>query len=228
MSAEWIDLQRPDGSSFPAYYALPLNARPAAPSIVLAMHLWGVDGQLRDTARRFAAAGFVVLAPDLYARVGAPSGDGAVDYLTLLPYAKQLTFETVDPEVRAAAAFLREHHPHTKTAIAGFCMGGTMAWRRTNGYRDIFAAAAIWYGVVPETDPALVDIPVIGSFGADDSGIPLARVRAFFDGIQTRSDMQIYPHAGHGFFDERRSSYEPVAAAASWTRTLAFLKAELT
>jgi carboxymethylenebutenolidase len=228
MSARWIDLAGTDGRSVPAYYALPLNARPSTPSIVLMMHLWGLDGQLRETAERFAAAGFAVLVPDLYAQFGAPNGDGALDYMTFLPYAKQLTFETVDPNVRAAAAFLREHHPNTKTAIAGFCMGGTMAWRRTNGYRDIFAAAAIWYGTVPETDPALVDIPVIGSFGAADAGIPVDRVRAFFAGIATRNDVQIYTDAGHAFFDERRSSYEGVAAAASWARTLAFLHTELT
>jgi carboxymethylenebutenolidase len=227
MILRMIDIQRAGGTTLPAFIALPQNATRATPCIVLAMHLWGVDVDMRAAAQRFADAGFVTIVPDLYARFNAPSGDGETDYLRFLPFAKQLTFEIVDEDIRSAAAWLRERYPDAPMAIAGFCMGGVIAWRRTGGYRDLFQAAAIWYGAIPDTDPRLVDIPVVASFGEADAGIPAERVRSFVAGIPLRTDVAIYPGAGHGFCDTSRASYAPAAAEAAWERTLAFLRTEL-
>lgn len=206
-----------------AYYAAPEGAGAATPSVVLVMHVWGVDESMREAARRFAGAGIAAIVPDLYARFDAPDGDGATDHAPFVAFARQLTFEGVDPDLRAAAAWLKARLPHTKTAIAGFCMGGTMALRRAYGYRDVFAAAAVWYGNVADTDPALVDIPLVGSFGADDAGIPLEKVEAFRAGLRVPNDVVVYPNAGHAFCDAQRPRYAPDAAADSWERTIAFL-----
>jgi dienelactone hydrolase len=112
-----------DGGPLPAYCATPRNATAETRSIVMAMHITGIDSQQRDTARRFASEGFTTVIPDLYAGSGAPDGDIESDYRAFLAFAKQLTFETVDPAILATSDWLRANHPRTGTAIVGFCMG---------------------------------------------------------------------------------------------------------
>lgn len=209
------------------YTAFPKNAGPATPSVVLAMHIWGVDENMRACARRFADAGFATVVPDIYEGMGAPNGDGETDHKRFLPFAQKLTFEVVDPAIRAGAQLLRERFPQTRTAIAGFCMGGVMALRRSYGYSDIFSAAAVWYGGLNAVDGSNVDIPIVASFGADDTGIPLEAVQTFEQALHVPHDVKVYPGAGHAFCDETRSSYEPRACEDSWTRALAFLRKHL-
>ncbi len=223
--AEWITIPR-DGENMPAYYAAPRKTTAHTPTLVLAMHLFGVDSTMREEANRFAQAGFATVIPDLYARFDAPSGDGATDPRPFVAFARGLKHETVDPDLRAGTTWLRERFPQTKTGIAGFCMGGVMAMRRTHGYGDLFAAAAIWYCLVPDLDPALVEIPVVASYGAEDAGIPVDAVERFRDGLRGEHDVRIYPGASHGFFD-RREAYDPAAAEDSWQRTIAFLTPRL-
>jgi carboxymethylenebutenolidase len=223
--AEWVAIPR-DGESMPAYYAAPRESTAHAPTLVLAMHLFGVDGTMREAARRFAQAGFATVIPDLYARFDAPSGDGATDPRPFIPFARELKGETVDPDVLAAAAWLRERFPQTRTGIAGFCMGGVVAMRRTHGYGILFAAAAIWYGLIPDLDPALVEIPIVASYGAEDAGIPVDAVERFRDGLRVDHDVRIYPGAKHAFAD-RREAYDRDAAEDSWQRAIAFLTPRL-
>ncbi|HEY5349961.1 MAG TPA: dienelactone hydrolase family protein [Candidatus Lustribacter sp.] len=212
------------GASLPAYYAAPTAAGAATPSIVMAMHLSGVDADQRQTARRFASEGFAAIVPDLYARFGAPDGDGERDYRAFLPFAKRLSFETVEPDIRAAAQWLRTAFPTTRTSIAGFCMGGVMALRRAHGCRDTFAAAAIWYGRVSDIDPTAIDIPLVASFGSADAGIPVATVQSFTAGLRVRNDVKVYADAGHAFCDPRGATYDRAAAENSWQRTITFLR----
>jgi carboxymethylenebutenolidase len=222
---QWVEVEREDGT-MRAYYAEPRDARPTTPSIVMAMHLWGLDRGSRAAARRFAAAGFATIVPDLYARTEAPDPDATDDYRAFVPLARGLSHATVDPDMRAAAAWLRERLPGAKTAIAGFCMGGMIAMYRTVGYTDLFSAAAVWYGLHPEVDSQRVDIPIVASFGANDAGIPVANIERFCDGLRVAHDIVIYPGADHGFAD-RRAAYLPEAAEDSWRRTIDFLGSRL-
>lgn len=164
-----------------AYAAVPSEAGAASAAIVLAMHLYGVDGSIRELARQFAREGFAVIVPDLYARFDAPSGDGCADPSVFLPFAKRLTFDTVDPDIRASAQWLSQNCPRAKRAIAGVCMGGIMALHRSAGYSDVFSAAAVWYGSIERAnvEPKAVDIPIVGSYGGADDGIPTAHVESF-------------------------------------------------
>lgn len=217
-----------DGRSVPAYVAAPRDAGPATPNIVLLMHLYGVDEDQRDVARRFAKNGFAVAIPDLYASFDAPSGDGCNDFATFVPFAQRLSFETVERDMRAAAAYLRGRFPESKTAVAGFCMGGLMTLRRTIGYGDLFSAAAVWYGKVPDdVDPADVSVPIVASYGGKDHSIPVESVEKFFAGVPVPTDVKIYPEAGHAFCDSTRAAYDPTAAEDSFTRTIAFLNVTL-
>src|SRR5580700_7931210 len=86
ITVEQAQLRRPDGV-VSAYAAFPKVVKANTPGIVVTMHIWGVDAQIRDTVRRFAKAGFNCIAPNLYSRMNAPSGDDATDIEPFKPLA---------------------------------------------------------------------------------------------------------------------------------------------
>jgi carboxymethylenebutenolidase len=206
-----------------AYYAVPDDAVADTPAIVLAMHLYGLDLPIREAVRRFSEAGFVTIAPDFYWRWDVPKGDGSTDHTKFVPFARQLEPAAVDADIDAALSQIKAQFSRSKVAIAGFCMGGVIAMRRCAGYSHNFAAAAVWYGLT-DMDPALVDIPVVASYGSNDPGIPIASVNAFENGLTVPHDFKIYPDAGHAFCDSQRESYNVAAAVDSWQRTITFLR----
>lgn len=217
-----VELRRPD-TTLPAYTAAPRNAGPRTPGVVLVLHIWGVDEPVREAARRFAAAGFAAIAPELFVRSGAPDGDGQTDYTIFRPHAEKLRKDRVDGDLRAAALWLKNAHPQGKIAVAGFCMGGMIALRQAIDNADVFDADVVWYGKVAGFDPTAIRMPLVGHFGERDTGIPADEVRAFRKALRGPHDILIYPTAGHAFFDHTRPSYVAPAAADSWRRTIAFL-----
>jgi carboxymethylenebutenolidase len=213
-----------DAAPVPAYAAWPVHAAPNTPSMVVVMHVWGVDASIRDVVRRLAKAGYAAIAPDLYARSGAPSGDGSTDIDTFRPHAKQLDRKQYDGDIRAAANWLVAKLPSTKTGILGFCMGGRIAMLAAIDGGDAFAGVCPFYGPLADVDPLQIRMPLCGSYGARDTGIPAASVRAFAAALRVPNDVKIYDDAGHAFFDDQRSSYVASAAADAWKRALAFLE----
>ncbi len=207
-----------------AYAARPRQAGPATPSVVVVMHVWGVDTSIRDVVRRFAKAGIAAIAPDLYARFGSPNGDGSTDSAPFRAVAKQLDRAQYVADIRAAAAWLAAASPSTKTGILGFCMGGRLALLTAIDTGRQFAAVFPFYGSLEGVTPDALEIPVCGSYGARDTSIPAAGVRAFAAALQVPNDIRIYDDAGHAFFDDQRASYVADASADAWTRTLAFLE----
>lgn len=216
-----VDVRRPD-TVMPAYVAKPRNARPHTPGVVVVMHVWGVDEPIREVVRRFAKAGFAAIAPDLYARFRAPSGEGATDFTAFKPFMEKLQNAQVDGDLRAAALWLKTAHPQGKVGVTGFCMGGAISLRQALDNDDVFAAAGIWYGKVSGIDASRIRMPVTGSYGEKDASIPADTVRAFRKVLRSPNDVAIYPTSGHGFFDHTRPSHVPVAAEDSWRRTIAF------
>jgi carboxymethylenebutenolidase len=232
-------LERP-GGAIDAYAAMPAGRVAATPGVVIVQHVWGVDAQIRDVVRRFAKSGFVAIAPDLYARQHAPSGDGSTDYAKFGPFAKALVDDQVDGDVQAAAAWIRQtpgsgaSSPPVKVGLIGFCMGGAIALRNcVQG--PTFTAASIFYGRIRQTSGAAtaesgaslayvdkINVPVCGSYGARDTSIPTADVKTLQERLTVPNDIKVYDEAGHAFFDDTRPSYVATAAADAWSRTLAW------
>lgn len=223
LTVERVLLDRP-GIAVPAYAAWPKNAGPSVGSVVVVMHVWGVDVSIRDVVRRLAEAGFAAIAPDLYARSNAPSGDGVTDIATFRPHSKQLDRTVYAGDIGASARWLKSKFPATKTGIIGFCMGGRIAMLAAIDNGDAFAAVCPFYGPIEDVDPAAIRMPWCGSYGARDTGIPAASVKAFAAALAVPHDLRIYDAAGHAFMDDQRSAYVASAAADAWARTVAFLK----
>jgi carboxymethylenebutenolidase len=242
-----IEVTRPtlqsDGRAVDAYAAKPRGT--VKGGIVVVQAIWGVDAQLRDVVRRFAKEGYVAVAPDLYAGLGAPSGDGSSDVKPFSEVAAKLADATVDADLRAAAQWAENATPHGgdpsrhKVGVTGFCMGGGITLRQAVDNADVFAAAVMWYGKVrystnpnnngPITRIALaysdnVRAPLLGNFGGRDTSILPADVRALNDRLTIAHDLKIYDEAGHAFFDDTRPSYVASAAADGWTRALAWFE----
>jgi carboxymethylenebutenolidase len=220
IAAQHVALQR-DDATVAAYAAWPASAGPHTPSVVVIMHLWGVDSQIRDVVRRLAKAGFAAIAPDLYARLGAPNGDGVTDYTIFKPYAMRLERDVWLGDVRAAVQWLSAKFPGTKTGMTGFCMGGKLALIAAIEEGELFSVVAPFYGDVAGLDPKALHIPLCGSYGGRDTGIPPDKVREFTAALAVPNDLRIYDEAGHAFFDDERPSYVASAAADAWARTLA-------
>jgi carboxymethylenebutenolidase len=221
ISVERVTLDRPDGT-VSAYAAWPAEATATTPSVVVIMHIWGVDAQIRDTVRRYAKAGFAAIAPDLYSRWDPPNGDGATDYAPFRALSQKLEPAQYVGDIEAAAHWLRSKFSGTKVGITGFCMGGHLVLVALTDTGTLFAAAAPFYGAPEGIDPKAIRIPICGSYGARDTSIPADSVRAFAAALTVPNDIRIYDEAGHAFFDDTRPRYVATAAADAWKRTIAF------
>jgi carboxymethylenebutenolidase len=233
-----VSLQRPD-ITIDAYAAWPKSLSPATPALVMCQHIWGVDAVLRDDVRRYAKAGFLCIAPNLYARSNAPSGDGTSDIDLFRPAASALRDEAVAGDLEAARTWALSKAPRAPLGITGFCMGGGIALKALIG-SGAYRAASIFYGDVrpgtprgtpttPETFAYASEITaaVRGNYGARDTSIAPDDVRALFARLQSPHELSIYPEAGHAFFDDTRASYVASAASDAWIKTLAWFRAYL-
>lgn len=66
---EWVDCDTPAGT-VAAYLSRPRAASGPLPGVLIIQEVWGVDQHIADLAERFASAGYVALAPDLYSAGG--------------------------------------------------------------------------------------------------------------------------------------------------------------
>ena len=240
-------LTRP-GRTIGAYASYPRANDAQTPGVVVVQHIWGVDAQIRDTVRRLAKSGFVTIAPDLFAGLDAPNGDGATDYAPFSAAAKKLVDATVDDDVKAGAVWIRSRVGRSatqrppKVGVMGFCMGGSIALRAAIDDAQVFDAAVIFYGKVrwgamnedegPITQMALswtdeLKLPLMGQYGARDTSIKADDVRAMQARLRVPNDIKIYDEAGHAFFDDTRPRYVASAAQDAWKRTLAWFTAHL-
>jgi carboxymethylenebutenolidase len=221
-----------DVGSMPAYVATPAGAGPW-PAVLVIQEAFGLNGHIKEVARRIAAEGYVALAPDLFYR----GGRGRTARYDELPKALELMGALKDDEIVADVAAAIAHLEAQPTVrkgrigITGFCMGGRVSYLVACALPDRIAAAVPFYGGgIPVERTATLRAPVLAFFGDDDPFIPMDRVEALRAEAATQGkpvEIVVYPKAPHGFFCNERDSYRPEAAADAWTRTKAFLAEHL-
>lgn len=233
-----VQIKAPD-REIPAFIARPTKGG-KHPVVVLISEIFGLHEYIRDTARRLAKAGYVVIAPDFFVRAGDPST--MTDYPAIMKIVATASDTQVAGDIDAAITYLKaQPWADTKrTAITGYCWGGSVVWETVARRPDLKAGVA-WYGRISSgmsPDPAnknpidvVADLkaPVLGLYAEKDSGIPLADVEKMKAALKaagkTASDIVVYPGAQHGFHADYRPSYNKEAAEAGWARMLAFFKA---
>jgi carboxymethylenebutenolidase len=225
-----------DGQAVPLYFAQP-SGKAGLPVILVVSEIFGLHEHIADVARRFAKLGYLAIAPDLFVRQGDPATIANIPALM-----KAIIHKTPDAQVMrdldACVAWAGQHGGNVdKLGITGFCWGGRITWLYSAHNPGVRAGVA-WYGrlagdVNANTPEHPVDIapalkvPVLGLYGAKDSGIPLESVEAMKAALAlgtSGSDFVVYPDAGHAFYGDYRPSYIEKDAKDGFARALAWFK----
>lgn len=210
------------------YLAVPPLGR--GPGVLVLQEWWGLVDHIKRVADRFAEAGFVALAPDLYRGESATQPDDAQRLLMAMDMAQ--TAESL----QGAADYLRAYDTVSpkRVGVVGFCLGGQLALYAATSHPDQIDAVVDFYGIfnprVP-VDLTALRAPVLAHFGLHDKSIPVERAEQLIADIRANgADATVHFYdAGHAFFNNSRSTvYSAVAAQSAWERTIAFLESKLT
>jgi len=204
------------------YLALPETSNGIG--LIVIQEWWGLVPHIKAVVDRFAAAGYVALAPDLYKGTTTQSPDEAQRLFMAL------NIEQSAQELETAIDYLLKQPAVKikKLGVVGFCMGGQLALLAATTSQHV-GAVVDFYGVHPNVHPdfSKLTAPVLGLFGENDDFVPPATVRQLEAVIQQAGgsiESHSYPNAGHAFFnDSRPEAYNAEAATDAWQRLLAFL-----
>lgn len=228
-----------DGFKVPAYFAAP-TGKTNLPVVLVVQEIFGVHEYIADTCRRFAKAGYLAIAPELYARQGDPA-----KYAETAKLMAEVVSKVPDAQVMAdldgAVKWAGAHGGDlAKVAITGFCWGGRITW--LYAAQGPVKAAVAWYGrlVGANTDltpknpidlAAVMRAPVLGLYGEKDGGIPLDTIDKMKTALATgtaaskAAQFVVYPDAPHAFHADYRPSFRQGPAEDGWRRCLAWFKA---
>ncbi|MGI9107571.1 MAG: dienelactone hydrolase family protein [Pyrinomonadaceae bacterium] len=198
------------------------------PGVIVIQEWWGLVPHIKNVADRFAAEGFVALAPDLYHGRATASPDEAGKLMMAL------NIEEAEKDLRGAIQYLLGHESVVGDAVGtiGFCMGGALSLYAASKNRQV-SACVVFYGGHPKVVPDLENLraPVLGLYaGRDTSATPegARELEAKLKLLGKEVEIHIYEDADHAFFnDDRPEVYQPRAAADAWQRTLRFFHERL-
>ena len=224
----------------PAYRAAPAG-KSDRPVVLVISEIFGVHEHIADVARRFAKLGYLAIAPELFVRQGDAQSYGEVGKL-IAEVVSKVPDGQVMADLDATVAWAKANGGDTgKLGITGFCWGGRITWLYTAHNAGVKAGVA-WYGQLigaptelKPTNPIDVvgklNAPVLGLYGAEDQGIPVAAVDQMKAALATgnvaakASQFVVYPGAPHAFHADYRPSYKKDAADDGWKRCVAWLQA---
>jgi carboxymethylenebutenolidase len=216
----------------PAFLARPDGGHPA-PAVLVIQEAFGLNGHIKDVAKRVAAEGYVALAPDLYWRGGKGRAVGYDQLPEAIALMQSLNDKDIASDVGSAVAWLegQKFARADRIGITGFCMGGRVSYLAAAELGDKLKACAPFYGGgIPIEKTAGVKAPVLAFFGERDAFIPLESVeqlKAELAKHRKQAEVIVYPGADHGFFCNERASYQAEAATDAWKRLKAFFAQHL-
>ncbi len=208
------------------YLALPPSG--TGPGLIVIQEWWGLTTHVANLTNRFAAEGFVALAPDLYGGRTTHDSAEAAELLESLPVDKAAQ------DLAGAVDFLLDHPAVTgdKVSATGFCMGGGFVLVLAAQQGDRIAKAVPFYGIPRvRQDYSGLTAQVLGHYAADDAWLERSDVEAEAQRIRDESGVDVrfefYP-AGHAFVNDENllGTYDPQQAEFAWSRTVEFLKAD--
>ncbi len=221
----------------PAYRAVPAKGGPF-PVVLVVQEIFGVHEHIKDLCRRFAKEGYLAVAPELYARQGDPTKFSDwkqlyAEVVSKVPDAQVMS----DLDAAVAWAGKSGSGDVKRVGVTGFCWGGRITWLYCAHSSQVKAGVA-WYGrLVGESSPlqpkypidvvADLKAPVLGLYGGQDQGIPLAdveKMRAALAAAKNPSEIVVFPEAGHGFNADYRPSYRAEDAREGWRQALAWFR----
>jgi carboxymethylenebutenolidase len=216
-----------NGSTAVGYLAEPDNGN--GPGIIVIQEWWGLVDHIRDVCDRFAAAGFVALAPDLYhgRTIAEPDEAGKAMMALKMDQAARDMSGAVDEVARQSGT--------SHIGVIGFCMGGGLALVLATQRPDAVSAVVPCYGVIPwpdaQPDYSALSAAVLGHYASEDDFFTPAAAEALGEQLRDLGkdvEIIVYPGTDHAFFNDTRPEvYNAEAAHALWERSLTFFHAHL-
>jgi carboxymethylenebutenolidase len=229
VSHEDVALTSADGTQFAAFSATP--DEPSGSGVVILPDVRGLYRFYEELALRFAERGIAAVAIDYFGRT-AGVGKRGEDF-PFRDHVSRTTPETVQADVAAAVAFLRERGVGAVFTV-GFCFGGRHSWLSAAGGLGL-AGAVGFYGrpgegadgsAGPAQRAAELQAPILALMGGADEGIGAEDVAAFDEALSAAGvehEVVTYDGAPHSFFDRRQEEYAE-ASADAWRRVLEFVE----
>ena len=201
----------------------------SGPGVIVIQEWWGLVPHITDIADRFAAEGFVALAPDMYHGEMTDEPDMAGKLLM------SMNLATAGKDLSGAVDLVQERTGRTKVGVTGFCMGGGLALMAACLRPDAIAAAAPFYGGMrPDTVIEWDNLAAVveGHYAATDRGTAapeaVRELEATLRGKGKNATFHVYPGTQHAFFNDTRPEvYDAAVAKTAWDRTLALFRANL-
>jgi carboxymethylenebutenolidase len=218
-----------DGKSGAGYIALPESG--TGPAVIVIQEWWGLVGHITDIVDRFAAAGFVALAPDLYHGQAASEPDQAKKLMM------ELELDRAGEEIVTAAKYLAAMKSTTsdRVGVVGFCMGGSLAiWSGTLSDQITatvgFYPGASWERHGPDWSRYSGKASIIHCAEGDGTSSAPGIQEALTEINRARGEAVAYDYPGtaHAFFnDDRPEVFDENAAKLAWARTINFFAQKL-
>jgi carboxymethylenebutenolidase len=231
VAKERVELAVADGTRMGAYVARPESTGPHRGLLVF-QEAFGVNHHIRSVTERFAAEGYVAIAPELFHRT-APSGfEGSyTDFPAVMPNLQAVTNETAEADLRSAYEWLRSNVAVKASEISsvGFCMGGRVSFIANSAIRLHAAVSFYGGGIAPGLlgRVAKLQAPSLLIWGGLDKHITPEQRRALTEALSAENKIYVsaeFSRADHGFFCDERAAYEPQSARQAWALTLEFLR----
>ena len=232
-----------NGFKVPAYRSAPAG-KTNLPVVLVISEIFGVHEYIADVTRRLAKEGYLAIAPELFVRQGDPSAFSELAKLMTELIAKVPDAQVMN-DLDATVAWASNHGGDTnRLAITGFCWGGRITWLYAEHNPKVKAGVA-WYGRMegqtnannpkhPIDLVASLTAPVLGLYGAADTGIPVTSINHMKEALAQAADkgnkaakaseFVVYPDAPHAFHADYRPSYRAAPATDGWRRAIAWMK----
>lgn len=214
-----INLTTADGATITAWRAEPVG-KPKGGLVVL-QEIFGVNAHIRSVADRFAAVGYLAIAPALFDRV-QPGVEIAYDPADFAKGFEILGKTRKSETMLDILAAIGVASTAGKVGIVGFCWGGALAYLSAATLPGLSAAVGYYGGGIAKALPVTPKIPFMLHFGEADAHIPMsdvANIRAANPG----APVYTYPGAGHAFNRDGNAAWHAVSAKLAMERTLGFL-----
>jgi len=229
------EIKCPNG--MPAFLARPAEAGPH-PVMVVLHERYGLVDHTRDMATRFAAAGHVAIAPNLFWR------EPDLAAIERAEARAEVSDVQVNGDISIALDYLKgiEEADLSRAAVVGYCQTGRfpLAYSASKEGANRISAACVFHGaayprewvlnaekVIPYDELiASTQIPVFGAFGEKDPLISLADVqkfRASLEAAKRSYQIGVWHGAPHSWQNDRIDAYREPQAEAAWKALFDFL-----
>jgi carboxymethylenebutenolidase len=210
-----IELTAKDGHKLSAYRADPTG--PSKGGVVVLQEIFGVNPHIKRVVDRFAAEGYIAIAPALFDRVrsGIELGYDEASMTQGIDAVKEVGTEAAIADIQAAVDAVKDCG---KVAVVGYCWGGYLSYTAANSVSGIACAVGYYGGGIAENFGGKRKVPTLLHFAEVD---PLISEEQIIQIRANRPDVSAYTYpAGHGFNCDDRDSFNAAAADKAMERSL--------